>query len=124
METKEEVEVADLTVQGDQLILSLSEMEKLEAVHPGNVRVAVTSVRNIEVLDDVLDAVHGIRTGTGIPGVVVVGTIRHEGKKAFVVVHHGHPRGVLIHLEGADYDELVVGCDAPEVLAASLRVSR
>jgi hypothetical protein len=121
---KEEIEVAELTVQGDELVLSLSEMEQLEAVHAGDVRVAVTSVRGIEVLDDALGAVHGIRTGTGIPGVLVVGAIRHEGKKAFVVVHHGRPRGVLVRLEGADYDELVVGCDDPETLAATLTVSR
>ena len=54
----------------------------------------------------------------------VVGTIRYESKKAFVVVHHGHSRGVLGRLDGAEYDELVVGCDNPETLAASLAVSR
>ncbi|MEO8907813.1 MAG: hypothetical protein ABI310_07005 [Microbacteriaceae bacterium] len=124
MGTKQEVEVAELTIQGDELVLALSEMEKLEAVHAGEIRVPVTSVRGIEVLDDALDAVHGIRTGTGIPGVLVVGTIRHEGKKAFVVVHHGQPRGVLVRLERADFDELVIGCDDPEILAASLPVSR
>jgi len=121
---KEDVEVAVLTVQGDELVLSLNEMEKLEAVHARDIRVPVASVRSVEVVDDALDVVHGIRTGTGIPGVLVVGTIRHESKKAFAVVHHGHSRGVLVRLDGADYDELVVGCDNPETLAASLAVSR
>ena len=116
--------MADLTLHGDELVLSLNAMERLEAVHACDIRVPVASVQSMEVLDDALDAVHGIRTGTGIPGVLVVGTIRHESKKAFVVVHHGHPRGVLVHLEGEEYDELVEGCDNPEALAASLTVSR
>jgi hypothetical protein len=115
-------EMAELTVQGGELVLSLSRTEKLEAIH-GDVRVPVASIRDIKVLDDALDAVHGTRTGTGIPGVLLVGTIRHGGKKAFAIVHQGHPRGVLVRLEGSDYDELVMGCDDPEALAASLRVS-
>ena len=120
---REEVEVAELTVQGDELVLSLNDVEKLEAVH-GEVRVPVSSVRGVEILGDALGAVHGIRTGTGIPGVLVVGTIRNRGSKAFVVVHHGHPRGIRVDLEGTDYDELIVGCDDPEALAASLSIFR
>jgi len=110
-------------MQGGELVLSLSDMEKLEAVH-GEVRVPVSSVRDVGVLDDALAAVHGTRTGTGIPGVLVVGTIRHKGAKAFVVVHHGHPRGVRVRLEGADFDELIVGCDDPETVVARLTASR
>ena len=116
--------MADLTVQDGDLVLSLNETEKLEALRAHDIRVPVKSVRSVEVLDDALDAVHGIRTGTGIPGFLVVGTIRHESKKAFVVVHHGHPRGILVRLDGSEYDELVVGCDNLETLAASLRTSR
>lgn len=114
--------MAALTVQGDELVLSLDGVEKLEAVHR-DVRVPVSSVRDVEVLDDPLDAVHGMRTGMGIPGVLVVGTIRHEGDTAFVVIHHRHPRGVRVCLEGADYDELILGCDEPESLAARLTAS-
>lgn len=114
--------MAELAVHGDELVLSLSEFEKLESLHQ-DVKVPVPSVLNIEVLDDPLDAVHGIRTGTGVPGMLVIGTIRYRGGKAFVVVHHGYPRGVRVRLQGADYDELILGCDEPESLAASLTAS-
>ncbi|HEY0258675.1 MAG TPA: hypothetical protein VGC18_02380 [Lacisediminihabitans sp.] len=111
--------MAEVTVQGDEVVLALTPTEKLEAIR-GDVRVPRTAVRDVEVVEDALDVVHGIRTGTGIPGVLVVGTIRGGGKKSFVVVHHGRPRGVVIRLNGAEYDELVVGCDDPEAVAASL----
>lgn len=112
--------MAELTVQGDELVLSLSAGERLEAVRGEDVRVPLASMRDVEVLEDALAAVHGIRTGTGIPGVLVVGTIRSHGTKQFVVVHHGHPRGVQVTLEGADYDALIVGCEDPEAVAAKL----
>jgi hypothetical protein len=37
------------------------------------------------------------------------------------VVHHDTPRGVRVTLDGDHFDELVVGCPHPEVVAGSLR---
>lgn len=116
--------MANLTVQGNELVLSLTNMEKLQAVHPGDIRMPITCVRDIDVLEDALDAVRGIRTGARIPGVLVVGTMRHGAEKAFVVVHPGRPRGIIVHLEATEYDALVIGCDDPEMLAATLNESR
>ena len=36
---------------------------------------------------------------------------------------HGHPRGVRVVLKGAQFDELIVGCDDPEGVVAKIRQS-
>lgn len=118
----EEDDLAKLIVDGDELVVRLRAVERIEAVH-GEVRVPLRSVRTVEVLDDVVGAVHGFRVGTGIPGSVAIGTFTSRDAKIFAVVHHDTPRGVRVNLEGAQFDEMIVGCDDPEAVAAALRLS-
>ena len=112
--------MAELAIEGDDLVVRLSTVEKLEAVH-GEVRVPFASVKTVEVLDDTLGAIHGIRVGTGIPGSVAIGTFSSRTAKIFAVVHHDTPRGVRVTLGGDHFDEIIVGCPHPEAVAASLR---
>ncbi len=112
--------MAELIVDGDELVVRLRAVEKMEAVH-GEVRVPLGSVRTVEVLDDVIGAVHGFRVGTGIPGSVAIGTLTSREAKIFAVVHHDTPRGVRVDLEGAQFDQLIVGCNDPEAAATALR---
>jgi len=65
--------VAEVVVSGDQLLVRLSATEKLESFH-SEVSVPLSSVRSVEVVENTLDYVHGIRVGTGIPGSTAVGT--------------------------------------------------
>ncbi len=111
--------MAELSVEGEELVVRLTAVEKLEAVH-GEVRVPLASVKSVEVLDDAVHEVHGIRVGTGVPGSVAIGTFSSRDDKIFAVVHHSTPRGVRVRLEGAHYSELIVGCDDPEGVAAAL----
>jgi hypothetical protein len=67
--------MAELHLEGDELVLHLSGAEKAEAVH---------------------------------------------GEKVFVAVHHDTPRGVRVRLEGAPWDDWIVGCADPEAVAATL----
>jgi hypothetical protein len=111
--------MADLRVEGADLVLGLTPLEKVESVH-GEVRVPISSVTKVEVLDDAVAAVHGFRVGTGIPGAVAVGTFTARGAKTFAVVHHNTPRGLRISLSNAQYDQLIVGCDNPDAVAAGI----
>jgi len=111
--------MAELVIEGDDLVVRLSTVEKLEAVH-GEVRVPLASVKSVEVLDDAMGAIHGIRVGTGIPGSVAIGTFTSRTAKIFGVVHHDTPRGVRVTLEGDHFDEIIVGCPHPEAVASSL----
>ena len=111
--------MAEVIVEGPELVVRLRAVERLEAVH-GEVKVPLQSVRSVEVLDDAVGAVHGFRVGTGIPGSVAIGTFTSRDAKIFAVVHHDTPRGVRVNLEGAQFDQLIVGCDDPEAVAAAL----
>lgn len=112
--------MADLLVEGDQLVLRLTTLEKAEGVH-GDLRVPLSSVTAVSVLDDAhAPADVGIKFGTRLPGTVEVGTFTTRGHKIFAAVHHDTPRGVSVELEHASHDKWIVGCSDPEAVAASV----
>lgn len=112
--------MADLWVEGSDLILHLYAPEKAEALH-GDLRAPLSAIKSIEVLDDAHGpADRGVKVGTRIPGVIEVGTIRIDGRKIFAAVHHDTPRGLRITFEGATYDEWIIGCPDPDTLKSTL----
>jgi hypothetical protein len=114
--------MADLRIDGNQLVLHLSGAERVEGVH-GDLRAPLSAVRGIEVLDDAHSPVGvkaGFKIGTRIPGVIEVGVIQGRTKRLFAAVHHNTPRGVRVRLVGTAYDEWIVGCADPEAVAAGL----
>lgn len=114
--------MAELQADGDELVLHLSVAEKAEAVR-GDLRVARSAVRGVEVLDDVerwTKAGAGFKVGMRLPGVAAVATVRRHGEKVFVAVHRHTPRGVQVHLQDADWNAWIVGCADPEAIAAVL----
>ena len=114
--------MADLRIEGNELVLHLSGAEKAESVH-GDLRAPLSAVRGIEVLDDAHGPAGikaGIKIGTRIPGVIEVGVIQGRTKRLFAAVHHNTPRGLRVRLDGTAYDEWIVGCADPEAVAAGL----
>ena len=114
--------MAVLQLEGDDLVLHLSGVEKAEAVH-GDLRVPRSAIRGVEVLDDAHSWTGievGFKVGMRVPGSATVATVRGHGEKVFVAVHGDTPRGVRVRLEGAPWDEWIVGCPDPEAVAATL----
>ena len=112
--------MAELQVQGAELVLHLSGAEKAEAVH-GDLRVPLSAVRGVEIVQAAHEpADHGFKVGMRLPGVAEVAIVRAGGQKIFAAVHHDTPRGVRVVLQGASYDEWIVGCADPEAVAAGL----
>jgi hypothetical protein len=114
--------VAELQLEGGELVLHLSVAEKAEAVH-GDLRVPLSAVRGVEVLDDAHDWTGigvGFKVGMRVPGVATVATVRGHGEKMFIAVHRDTPRGVRVRLAGAPWDEWIVGCADPETVAGTL----
>jgi hypothetical protein len=114
--------VAELTRDGDDLVVALSTAEKLEAAH-GDVRVPFSSVRRVEVVDDAVHAVAGLKViGAGWPGKFAIGTYSGgpDHIKTFAVVHHEHQRGLRVGLEGDRFDQVVVSAEDPEGMLAKL----
>ena len=112
--------MAELFREEDTLVLRLSTLEKVEGVH-GDIRVPVSSVQSVTVLDDVIHAVHGLKMpGSRLPGVFAMGTFVSREGTVFAIVHHQTKRGLKVNLNGATYDALIIGIDDPEGLVSSL----
>ncbi|HEY7859612.1 MAG TPA: hypothetical protein VIC82_14030 [Candidatus Nanopelagicales bacterium] len=111
--------MAQILLAADTLSVSMTDVEKLEALH-GDVVVARSSVTKARVASDGMAELHGIRApGTGLPGVIAVGTWRDQGSKTFAVCHGRRP-AVVIELKGEAYDRLVVTLDDAEQIVAAL----
>ena len=112
--------MAELKIEDGNLVLELSRLEKAEGVH-GDLRVPVSSVQNVEVLEDAhTPADHGFKFGTRIYGTIEVGTMSSKDKKVFAAVHRNTPRGIRVVLQGESHDEWIVGCDNPEEVLSAI----
>jgi len=117
--------MATLVVEDGELVLKLTGAERLEGVRLRDLRVALSAVAGVEVLDDAHGAADalGLRIGTRIPGVIEVATVRTVGRSLFAAVHRDTPRGVRVLLDGASQDEWVVGSADPEQVAAMINAA-
>jgi hypothetical protein len=110
--------LAELTREGDELVVVLSHLEKVEAAH-GDVHVPLSAVQSVEVVDDAVHAVPGLKViGAGWPGRFAIGTYSGgpADVKTFAVVHHDHPGGIRVQLEGQHFNQLVISCEDPEAV--------
>jgi hypothetical protein len=106
--------MAELSVEGAELVLHLGPAEKLESVH-GDLRAPLAAIRSVEVLEDAHEpADHGFKVGERLPGVSEVATLHTEGRRLFAAVHHDTPRGIRVNFDGTRYDAWIVGCADPE----------
>ena len=111
--------MAELLVNDDVVTVSLSAVEKAEALH-GDVSVPRAAVASARIVPDGMDEVHGLRLpGTGFPGVIMVGTWRDGGRATFAVCHGRRP-AVVIELTGQRYDRIVVTLENPDEVVARL----
>lgn len=114
--------MAELIREGAEIVLKLRAVEKLEGVH-GDIRVPVSEVRAVTVVEDVIHAVHGLKMpGSRIPGVFAMGTFLSKEGTTFAIVHHQNKRGVKVDLASSSFQSLIVGTDDPEAVVSSLRL--
>lgn len=117
--------MAELKIDGAELVLHLSAAEKVEGIH-GDLRAPRAAVHGVEILDDAHRAAGfraGVKIGTRIPGVVEVGLVQGRSRRRFVAVHRDTPRGLRVELDGTAFDEWIVGCADPEAVADQLGLS-
>jgi hypothetical protein len=122
MESVQEDRMAELSIEGGELVLHLSAAEKVEGVH-GDLRAPLSAVRDVTVLDDAHEPAGiraGVKIGTRIPGVIEVGIVQGRTQRLFAAVHHDTPRGLRVRLDDTSFDEWIVGCADPEAVAARL----
>jgi hypothetical protein len=104
------------------LTVHLTRGEKL-AGFTGDLEVPLPAVREVEVVDEPLREVPGLRSpGLALPGVRKIGTWRRRGERTFVSVRKEQP-AVRIRLSGARFDVLLIGVDDAAAVAAALRAA-
>ncbi len=113
--------MAELFIDGDKIVLSMSNVEKLEAFHK-EVDAYVTSITSVEVIEDASVELPNIKAhALAKSGHLAVGAFESQGVKTFAVVHHDQPKGLRIHLVGEEFDQWIVGCGDPESVLMSLK---
>jgi hypothetical protein len=112
--------MANLTVEGDDLVLRLTSLEKLGALH-GDLRLALSAVEDIATAQAPFRQLRGIRApGTALPGRIALGTWRYRGHKDFVALYRGK-LAMIVHLRDAPFQRLLVSADDPDAAAARIR---
>jgi hypothetical protein len=113
--------MAELRIEGDELVVEMSALERVGAFH-GDVRAPLSAVRAVRVAEDPRPELRGLRApGTGIPGVIALGSRRGAGHD-FVAVYHDGP-AVVVELDGAEFERLVVTVPDPEGVADAVRTA-
>jgi hypothetical protein len=100
--------MATLLDEGGTIRIQLGPWERLGALR-GDLVIPRSGIVSMRPSDDVVREVRGIRApGYGLPGHAVVGTWRGRGFKDFVAVYWKRRRGIVITLEGQEYDRVVI----------------
>ena len=111
--------MAELTVLADTLTLTLSRLEHAEGFHR-DVTAPLASLTAVRAVADPWPELRGIRApGTGMPGVVAVGTRRGSFGKDFAAVHGKGP-GVVVELDGQEFGRWVLTVDDPDPVVAQV----
>jgi hypothetical protein len=113
--------MAELIIDGDELVLHLTTLEELASVH-SDLRVPLATVSSVEVVENAHEpADTGFKLiGGRWPGSFEIGTFAANGGRFFAAVHRDTPRGLVITFDGAGYDAWIVGCADPEAVQRSL----
>jgi len=105
--------MAQLTLDGDELVVRLSAFEKLGAMR-GDVRVPLATVSRVRVSEHPWSELRGLRApGTGVRGILSLGTRRGSGFRDFAAVYRGRP-AIVIEARGTTFDRLVISSSDAE----------
>lgn len=94
--------MAHLVIRDEKVFLTLSLLEVLGAFHLSP-SVALSEVESIEVIDNpwVRDVLKGVRApGTGIPFLVMLGTMRYPKGKDLVAIYRRKPAAIVTFKSG------------------------
>ena len=113
-----------LVVEGRELSVRLSRWERIAAL-TGSFDVPLSAVKSVVLVDKPWSALKGWRApGTGVPRVIVYGTLRRQGLRDFVAVLGKRP-GVCVELDpgASPYARIIACVDDPESTTVSIRAA-
>ena len=94
--------MAHLVIINGNVALTLSFWERLGAFH-GSPTTQLSNIESIEVIDNPWSSQYlkGFRApGTGIPFVIMLGTLRYKGGKDFCAIYKRKPNAIVILKSG------------------------
>lgn len=88
--------MAHLVISGDRVRLKLSILEALGAVH-GSPEIALSEIESVEIVPNpwTNQVLKGIRIGTGVPYLVLLGTMKYVKGKDFCAIYKRRPNAVI-----------------------------
>ncbi len=114
--------MATFEIRDGRLTLEFSPLEKLGGLRSG-VTVELRDIHTIGKVDDPWDILDGLRFGTGIPWVIVLGTMLRWGGNDVVAVYRQEPAVVVTLRPGAPYQRLIATVPQPEQVVAKLQAA-
>jgi hypothetical protein len=110
-----------LAVDGDWVVVRLSLLERLGALVTNDPRGRVEAVRAVRFTDRPWRELRGLRApGTGLPGAIMLGTLRYSGGRDFAAVYGKTGKAVVVDFEGDRYGRFIVTNERAEELAATI----
>lgn len=109
--------MATLKLEGDDVVVELTALEKVGALL-GGVRVPRARVTSARMTDDPYRELRGVRVGTGLPYVIVLGRMIFSGGQDFVAIYRTRPTVVIDLAPGSAFARLLVSSPDPSVVAA------
>jgi hypothetical protein len=91
--------MADLRIEGSELTLAFTPLERAGALRP-DPRVPLHQVRAVDVVQQPWSILRGLRVGTALPWVILLGTMLRRGGNDVVAVN-GRGPAVVVHLDPA-----------------------
>lgn len=114
--------MAHFQVSPAGLALVFSPLETLGGLRRG-ARVALGDIASVEVVADPWLIVSGMRVGTGLPWVILLGTMLRAGANDVVAIYGNKP-AVVVHLRpGARWQRLIATVPNPDMVADVVRRS-
>jgi hypothetical protein len=88
--------MAHLVINGDRVRLQLSLLESLGAVH-SSPEIALTEIESVEIVPNpwTSQVLKGVRIGTGVPYVALLGTMKYIKGKDFCIIYRRRPNAVI-----------------------------
>jgi hypothetical protein len=88
--------MAHFVINNDRARLQLSFLEALGAVH-NSPEIALTEIESVEIVPNpwTNQVLKGIRIGTGVPLLALLGTMKYVGGKDFCIIYKRRPNAIV-----------------------------
>jgi len=114
--------MAHVSIDADLLHVQLEKAEQLGALH-GGLDIPLEHVASARTVADLWSELKGLRApGTGIPGVIMLGTTRYDGKKDFCAVYKHRP-GIVIELRDEAFARVLVSLPETDAQAIATQLN-